>query len=92
MLQQPVAEPDVQRAQEHFAEAGFEVTPAVATSFSIVGPAEAFERTFAGFDAAAAADPDRELALDLDAVPGYVKAVVDTVVIEGPLDYGPGNP
>ena len=86
----PPPAPDIERARGALAQAGFEVTPVVATSFSIVGPASLFERTFPGFDAAKVGAAEQ--ALGLDALPRTARAVLDTVVVEGPLDYGPGNP
>ena len=90
ILQEPHSGPDMQRAQDHFAQAGFEVEPAVATSFSIAGPASLFERAFPGFDPSRTDDSEQQLSLDR--LPGDVRAVVNTVVVEAPPEFGPGNP
>jgi hypothetical protein len=90
VVQAPPSKPDIQRAQDYFAEAGFEVEPPVAISFSIAGPSSLFARVFPGFDPARVGESEQELSLD--ALPREVRGVVGTVVVEAPPEYGPGNP
>jgi hypothetical protein len=74
-------------ATEHFRARGFEVTPAIGPSFSIVAPQERFEEVFGvKLDEQALA---RGLELPLESLPADLASVVQAVVITPPPDFGP---
>jgi hypothetical protein len=89
----------VSEAQRAFAEAGFEVSPAVGMSFSITAPASTFEKVFkvkllpderGGVKARTKrGEPGYEL--PLDALPNELKRHVVAVTFTPPPEYGPGN-
>ncbi len=58
-------------------------------SFSVSGPLPVMRRVFPGIDAE---PPRRERALSGDALPGDLGQALQTVVVEAPPEFGPGNP
>jgi hypothetical protein len=74
-------------ALEHFRERGFEVTPPMGTSLSIVAPRDRFEKEF-GVELS-----EEELAhgleLPLESLPPEVASVVQAVLFTPPPDFGP---
>lgn len=74
-------------ALDHFRSRGFQVTPALGPSFSIIAPQERFEEAFgAELSEEALA---RGLELPLESLPTDVASVVQAVVFTPPPDFGP---
>jgi hypothetical protein len=86
------ADDEVATARRAFESLGFEVAPAVATSFSISGSEERFRATFGPAVDAVDAAGGREVELPLDPVPEEARRVVRAVVCTAAPDFGPGNP
>jgi hypothetical protein len=82
-----------ERAQAFFRRAGFEVTAPFGPSFSIVGPADLFERAF-GTRLQAHKDrgvrtAEDQLELPLERVPADVRHSLEAVTFTPPPDFGP---
>jgi hypothetical protein len=76
-----------ERAQQHFAERGFEVGPFVGISFSIAGSPDRFREAFNG------AEPDPKGGeLPIDSLPAELRQAVQAVATDEPPAFGPGNP
>ncbi len=83
---------------EAFREAGFEAGPLVGNSFSIAGPASAFEKYFdlrLAIESASAVQSVRIEGqsgpeLPLAALPAPISGKVQTVLFTRPPDFGPG--
>jgi hypothetical protein len=86
----PALPESAERLRDWFSAKGFEADPIVGISFSISGPRDLFADTFAGSDPG----PDGEL--DLTALRRPLEpslaASLAAVVVNGPPDFGPGNP
>jgi hypothetical protein len=85
------------RAPQAFAEAGFEVGPVVANSFSITGPATTFEKVFGttfrrdkqSGDTRPARHGAGEYELPLSKLVGEVSQMIQAVTLTPPPDFGP---
>jgi hypothetical protein len=89
----------VERARSHFSSRGFEVSEAVAISFSITGPRSVFEETFGDHPALDAAERtvrgaggEGPLELPLDRLPDEVRETVEAVTFTPPPAFGPTAP
>ena len=81
----------VELARSFFQARGFEVSPAFGMSFSITGPAAAFEAIFGRRvrleDGGVTVDGGAEL--PLDRVPAEIAGVVQAIAFPPPPDFGP---
>ncbi len=83
-------------AQRFFRDEGFEVTPRVALSFSIIGPQSLFEKVFRGQltvegegTAMTARTETGKFELPLESLPPEVAGAVQAVAFTRPPDFGP---
>lgn len=74
----------VQKVASWFASKGFEVGPAVGTSFSISGPKSTFERVFKTKLARR-----KSLTMPLQSIPGEIAEEIEEVTFTPPPAFGP---
>ena len=72
-------------ARREFEQAGFDVGPLVANSFSITGPARLFNKVLRTTRAGRSAD----LQLPVKGLPAAVAGVIEAITFTPPPDFGP---
>jgi hypothetical protein len=86
---------EAHKVQEFFRAAGFDVGDVFGTSFSLIGPIDAFVATF-GTDQAVLEPILRgesgAAQLNLSEVPDEVRQGIEAVVVTATPDFGPTNP